>query len=113
MLALRTEIRDGTALLTADGEIDMLAVTPFRSRLSQLVAAGFKDITIKAQGVRYIYSDGLAVLVETATKLHRTGGQLHILSPSPVLRRMLRQTQLDHLLDLLDEPTAVLTSEHV
>ena len=90
----------GTAL--ADAHVEALA-----RRLPALIA-GDHALTLDLGGVATISSAALGKLLGLHRAVRAAGGRLTLLNPTPGVRRVLRLTRLDTVLDVRDaEPAAV------
>ena len=62
-LGLDVEERDGFAVLSVRGEVDVYTAPRFRERLIELVSEGKHRIIVDLEGVDFLDSTGLGVLV--------------------------------------------------
>ena len=84
------------------GEIDLNSVDGFRNRLFELAENAPPVVAIDASRLNYLYSDGLAVLVELAGALRQRDGQLLISRPGLWLQQLLRQSGLDRVMSVVN-----------
>ena len=71
--------------------------------IRELAKKGQKRILLNLNDVRYIDSSGIGDLVRSVTSLRREGGDLKLLSPSPMVLEVLRITRLDKILEIKDD----------
>ena len=71
--------------------------------IRELAEKGQKRILLNLKDVKYIDSSGVGDLVRSVTSLRRQGGDLKLLSPSPMVLEVLRITRLDRVLDIKDD----------
>jgi len=89
--------------LVYDGGTRML-----RDVLKTAVAAGARACLLDLEGITYLDSGGVGMLVEMYRHVTRQGGQLKMLRPSPCARRVLGITHLTAVFDIFDdEPEAL------
>jgi anti-sigma B factor antagonist len=60
------------------GELDFATVPALEEALEQVVASGAKEITLDFNGVTFLDSEGLKVLLRVYRHLRENGGQMHI-----------------------------------
>lgn len=89
--------RDGTVLLTVQGEIDMSTVEGLRARLSG-VCETEGQVTIDLRRVGFLDCLGLRLLVDQAERSARCGCELSFIQGPPVVARLFEMTgTLDQL----------------
>jgi anti-sigma B factor antagonist len=77
-LELETTQRDGVAVLTLRGEIDVYTAPRMRQAIVDLVDAGSLNIVVDMQKVDFLDSTGLGVLVEGLKRVRTRNGNLSI-----------------------------------
>jgi anti-sigma B factor antagonist len=77
-LELETSERDGVAILSLRGEIDVYTAPRMRQAIVDLVDAGSLNIVVDMQNVDFLDSTGLGVLVEGLKRVRTRGGNLSI-----------------------------------
>jgi anti-sigma B factor antagonist len=77
-LELETSERDGVAVLSLRGEIDVYTAPRMRQAIVDLVDAGSLNIVVDMQNVDFLDSTGLGVLVEGLKRVRTRGGNLSI-----------------------------------
>jgi len=81
------------------GEIDVATSPALRDQLSALVANGARDITLEFEGVSFVDSSGLGVLVGTYKRLRdEVGGSVRIVGAQPSVRKVFEITGLEQAL---------------
>ncbi|WP_433789421.1 STAS domain-containing protein [Actinoplanes sp. CA-252034] len=89
----------GTARVAVAGEIDLSTVDMLRAKLLNVLSALHPDrIEVDLAGVTFLDCSGLTVLIVAGNAAARTGCQLRIMNPQPLVRRVL---DLAGLLDVL------------
>jgi anti-sigma B factor antagonist len=77
-LELETSQRDGVAILTLRGEIDVYTAPRLRQAIVDLVDAGSLNIVVDMEKVDFLDSTGLGVLVEGLKRVRTRNGNLSI-----------------------------------
>ena len=75
-MEIREERSDGTLVIALAGRVDSNSSGELEKRLLRHVAEGARRVVIDLQGVEYISSAGLRVLLLAASKLRPVGGQV-------------------------------------
>ena len=75
-LGLDVTERDGWAVLSVTGEVDVYTAPKFRERLIELVSEGKYQIIVDLQAVDFLDSTGLGVLVGGLKRLRSHDGDL-------------------------------------
>ena len=77
-MELKTEKRNGGAVVYAKGRIDTAAAPDLEQELNRLIGEGTKKILLVFSEVPYISSGGLRVLLATAKKLKGPGNSFSL-----------------------------------
>ncbi len=78
--------------------------------IRELVKKGERKIVLNLLGVTYIDSSGIGELTGAYTSVHRQGGELKLVNPTPQVVDLLRITRLDSLFDIRDDENSVIQS---
>ena len=81
--------RDGRAVLTVAGEIDLSVAARFGQALEALVADSAGAGGVDLSGVAFIDSSGIRELLKARGAAQTAGGELLLLNPSTACRRVL------------------------
>jgi anti-sigma B factor antagonist len=76
--------------------------TPLRVTIDDLVAHGRTKLVIDLQGVTYMDSAGLGMLVAKYVSVHKRGGDVKLLHPTSRCMELLRITHLREVFELYD-----------
>ena len=101
LLTVDSSTRDGHAVITAAGEIDLATVSLLSTAMSDSIAAGTTVLTVNLGAVSYIDSAGLGALVAAYKRLATVGGELVIRCSHPRLVRLFEVTGLTRLLTVV------------
>jgi anti-sigma B factor antagonist len=102
----------GVVIAEVSGDIDISTVGGLRERLLELADTG-GPLIVDLNGVSFIDSTGLGVLVATARRADAHGGSLHAVCSRPPTRKLLWMTGVDRripLTDTVDETLQHLTA---
>ena len=78
------------------GEIDVATSPRLRTELMHLIANGATEITLHFDGVSFVDSSGLGVLVGAYKRLHENGrGAIRITGAQPSVRKVFEITGLE------------------
>ena len=93
-LTLATREVDGRAIVTVGGEIDVYTAPKLRDCITELVGAGSYNIVIDLEGVEFLDSTGLGVLVGGLKKVRAHDGSLDLVCTQERLLKIFRITGL-------------------
>jgi anti-sigma B factor antagonist len=108
-LGLELTERDGFAVLAVSGEIDVSTAPPLRERLIGLVDDGWKRVVVDMEGVEFLDSTGLGVLVAVLKRLQAVDGELRLVCTRGQLLKVFEITGLNMVFSVfnsLDAATA-------
>ena len=100
-VALR-EASDGVAVVAIAGDVDAAATAAVRAGVDE-AAAGARAVVLDLEQVDLLASAGMTLLLEVTQDLRRRGVPLVLASRTRTVRRPLRITGLDKVLDLHDD----------
>jgi len=82
----------------------------YRELVNQLLAEGKKELLINLAEVSMVDSSGLGALLKSFNSVKQVEGQLKLLKPSDLTRRLLSITGLVSIFEVFDDETAALSS---
>lgn len=106
---LDTRKKDAWSVVEVRGELDAHTAPRLREGLSELVDQGVYRVVIDAEGLEFMDSTGLGVLVGALKRVREHDGTLVLVCTRPNLLRLLAVTGLDKVVPVfptLDEATA-------
>lgn len=109
-LGLEVTERGSWAVLAVAGEVDVATVPRLREQLHSLVAQGQHHIVVDLEGVDFLDSTGLGVLVGALKRVRTNGGDLALVCTQSRIRKVFEVTGLTKvfsLYDSVDEAVAV------
>jgi anti-anti-sigma factor len=110
-LSVEAEIRDGVAVLTVAGEVDLATAPRLGAAVEQALATG-APLIVDLAGVEFIDSAGSRALALAERAASERGARLLII-PSATVARVFRIAGLDALFDLYGEPAEALAAARV
>jgi anti-sigma B factor antagonist len=104
---VRSDAREGGAVVIASGEIDLWSAPAVRDALS--AHAGVLVLDLRA--VTFMDSSGLGLIVEQQQRARRMGGRFAVaVARTSDPHRILEMSGLTKVLECVDDPDAVLTA---
>jgi len=99
-------VNGSTAVVTLDGEIDVYTSPKVKDFIGKLIDKGTYTFTIDMQGVRYIDSTGLGVLIGGLKRVREHGGSVNLVSTNPQTKKIFDITGLVRVFDIFDSVDA-------
>jgi anti-sigma B factor antagonist len=108
---LLVESRDSGAWTVVEpkGEIDLYTAPTLKEQLSALVEQGRERLVVNLDGVEFMDSTGLGILIGALKRCREAGGELALAAPRETVQKVLRITGLDKVFSLhetVDEATS-------
>lgn len=95
--------RGAYSVLAVSGEVDVATVPRLREQLHGLVAQGRNKIVVDLEGVDFLDSTGLGVLVGALKRVKGDeGGELRLVCTQARIRKVFEVTGLTKVFDLFD-----------
>jgi anti-sigma B factor antagonist len=102
---IELSVSDGTALLTAEGQLDLTCGDRFIACLREVRYAELHDLVIDLREVTFIDSTGLSLLLKADGLARQNQFELRVVrSPAEIVQAVLEATGVDKFLPLVDEP---------
>jgi anti-sigma B factor antagonist len=93
-LSLDTSVEGRWSLVAVTGEIDVYTAPELRGRLASLIDAGHHDVIVDLEGVDFLDSTGLGVLVGALKRVRLHHGCLRLVCTKERLLKIFRITGL-------------------
>lgn len=93
-LSLETRPVDGRMVVAVGGEIDVYTAPRLREKITELVAEGHYTLLIDLEGVDFLDSTGLGVLVGGLKKVRAHDGSMELVCSQDRLLKIFRITGL-------------------
>jgi anti-anti-sigma factor len=88
---------EGDAVLVSAGDVDMGTVDRFEQALSEAIKLKPSEVRCSLRGVTFFGSEGVHALTEAHRLAVANQVRLTIVDASPIARRILEVSRLDHL----------------
>jgi anti-sigma B factor antagonist len=98
--ALDVSVQPPTAVLTANGELDIFTASDVGINLRDALARGCSHIVIDVAGVSFVDASALGVFARTHVSLAEDGGTMEFVGASPQFRRLCCIVRLDNVFGL-------------
>ena len=103
ILDISGKIDIGVALAFGPG-----ASMPLQTLIRDLAQSGHKNVLLNLRDVVYLDSSGIGELVRSVTTLRKIGGDLKVVNPNMVVKKLLSATRVDSVLEVrADEASAL------
>jgi anti-sigma B factor antagonist len=109
-LSLSTREVEGTTIVAVGGEIDVYTAPKLRDKITELVAEGVYSIIIDMEGVEFLDSTGLGVLVGGLKKVRAHDGSLELICTQDRLLKIFRITGLAKVFVIHDSADGALAA---
>ena len=106
ILAHRTV--EGIDIVALSGRLVMADVPEVRRRLLQIVEQGSGKLVLNLEGVGFMDSSGLSVLVSTLKSARIKNGEVVLLGLTPTVRSLIELTRLQQIFEIFEDETAAL-----
>ena len=107
-LTLATREVDGRAVVAVGGEIDVYTAPKLRDKITELVGDGRHDLVIDMEGVDFLDSTGLGVLVGGLKKVRAHDGSMELICSQDRLLKIFRITGLAKVFTIHESESAAL-----
>ncbi len=101
-LGLDVTERGKYAVLSVHGEVDVYTAPRFRERLIELVSEGKHQIVVDLEGVDFLDSTGLGVLVGGLKRLRSHGGDLYLVCTQSRILKVFEITGLTKVFSIYE-----------
>jgi anti-sigma B factor antagonist len=99
----------GWTVLVVTGELDMATAPTVRERLHALLAEGHDKMIVDLDGVGFLDSTALGVLVGVLKRVRTQGGDLRLVSTQARVLKVFEITRLDQAFVIRDSVDAAVT----
>ncbi|MFJ8468973.1 STAS domain-containing protein [Streptomyces swartbergensis] len=92
-LSVEVELpREDVALITVDGYLDVDTATEFQAHLANQLHHGRRHFLLDLSSVPFMDSSGMNIILRVYQETRRTAGSVHVINPTPAVRRVLDLT---------------------
>jgi anti-sigma B factor antagonist len=106
-IAIDTDTYPGRSVVTVTGEIDMLGAPRLRQILLGCLSESGADVVADLDGITFLASTGLGVLVEAGQHATARGSELRLVCASRAVLRPLELTGLNQVFEIHPDLTTL------
>lgn len=103
-LSLKAGTGDGPAVLAVSGEVDVHSAPDLGDRIAEVLGDGQHRLVVDLNGVEFMDSTGLGVLVAGYNRAQELGGTLELVCEVERVTKLLRITGLDDVFTIHPTP---------
>lgn len=100
-LTVTSRQEGASTVISVSGEIDVYTAPSLRERLNELVASGKYDLIVDMEGVEFLDSTGLGVLVGGLKRVRSHEGALRLVCAQEKILKVFRITGLTKVFPIL------------
>ena len=109
-LSLSTRAQSGRTIVEVVGEIDVYTAPELREQLAELVDSGRHDIIVDMQGVEFLDSTGLGVLVGGLKRIRQHDGSMNLVCTQERILKIFRITGLTKVFPIHESVAAAVAA---
>lgn len=106
-MRLKTRVEGDTTILQLEGEVSGKDAVKIQQRLEEVRNQHDGPVTVDLAGVDFIDSHGLGVLIYHWNVLEKAGRKLVFRNPSPFIKEVVTNTNLDKIITIVQDPDGV------
>ncbi len=95
--------QQGTAVVALEGEIDVYTAPRLQDQLLDLSKVGRNRVVVDLEGVSFLDSNGLGVIVTGLKQFRSAGGDMALVCTRPQVRKVFEITSLTDFVGVYDE----------
>ena len=107
-LTIDLEKRDGFSIVNVNGEVDVFTAPKLREQLIELVEQGERNLIVGLEGVDFLDSTGLGVLVAGLKRVKTHDGTLSIVCTKDRILKIFRITGLTKVFPIHESAEAAM-----
>lgn len=111
LVGVKTRERDGVVIIDLEGKLMGGADSdPLREEFKRIAERGLKRIIVNLDGVPWMNSSGLGVLLAAFIQIRKNGGEMRFLNTQERVRSILTTTKLEKMIESYDNEDTALDS---
>ncbi|MCB1175884.1 MAG: STAS domain-containing protein [Leptospiraceae bacterium] len=101
---MQVEFRHVNDVVIVDiaGDVDIYNSAVLKSSIQEQIAGGARNVLVNMEGVKYIDSSGVGVLIAIMNELNKLEGRIKLVHIYDAVRRVFELTRLTGLFDIYD-----------
>ncbi|GEM_PF-5154287 len=103
---MQVQRKEDKVLVALEGRIIYENLTGTQVELDRLIGAGIREVFLKMDGLIFLDSSALAMLLRFNISAKNNGMTITMVAPPPPIRAVLNCTRLDHIFPILTEKEA-------
>ena len=108
---MQTEIKEGVLIITLEGNLlGEHANAPVMELINKALAEGNKKVLFNLEGMKFINSTGLGMLMTALTKVRNAGGELGLCSLPDQMKKLLQMTKLESIFTVFADEAGAITT---
>ncbi|MFN0150843.1 MAG: STAS domain-containing protein [bacterium] len=111
IVGVTTRERDGVLIIDLEGKLMGGADSDsLREEFKRIADRGIKKVIINLEGVPWMNSSGLGVLLAAFIQIRKSGGEMRFLNTQERVRSILTTTKLEKMIEAFDNENTALAS---
>lgn len=102
------DVLGNVTILTPVGDVDIYTSPMLKERINSLIEHGSYRILIDLSHLEYIDTTGISVIKSSLSQIHSHNGDIRLLSPMALVKRMLELTNVDKIAKIYDKQSDAL-----
>ncbi len=102
------DVPGNVTILTPAGDVDIYTSPMLKEKINSLIERGSCRILIDLSHLEYIDSTGIGVIKSSLSQIHSHSGDIRLLSPMALVKRMLELTSVDRIAKVYDKQSDAL-----
>lgn len=108
IMRIECETRGRNLVVRLNGELDLLTADAFRQTVERaLDRSGAKNLFLNLEGVTFIDSSGLGVILGRFKRISQISGRMGIIGPTPGVRPILELSGIFRIIPILESEAAI------
>lgn len=110
LLKIKVKEAGGLPVIKLVGEIDLSTSPQFKEKIYEIIESGKRDVIVDLNGLDFMDSTGLGVLVAALKKTRMEGGSIRLICKKNNIMKVFTITGLDKVFSIYDNLSELLKS---